>query len=118
MEQNAEAVASKLTVSESEAIQEHARLVSHLWCRGCDSICRSASGAGARLAIADTLRFLMYHDHYGKQNHARALFADLPEEQRDRAAIEAADWTAAERACPYRVPLARLMPRAAERLRG
>jgi len=116
VDQNAEAVASKLTLAEAHAIQEHARLVSHLWCRGCESICRPASGAGARLAVADTLRFLMYHDHYGKQEHARELFAGLPSEQRDPEANAAADWGAAERACPYRVPLARLMARAGERL--
>ncbi|HLJ55632.1 MAG TPA: aldo/keto reductase [Chthonomonadaceae bacterium] len=116
VEQNAEAVASKLTVAEAEAIQEHSRLVSHLWCRGCDSICRKASGAGAGLAVADMLRFLMYHDHYGKQAHARGLYADLPAERRDRGAAETADWAAAERACPHGVPLTRLIPRAIERL--
>lgn len=116
VEQNAEAVASKLTVSEAEAIQEHARLVSHLWCRGCDSICRSASGRGAQLAVADTLRFLMYHDHYGKEEHARELFAGLPAAQRDLSAMELADWHAAEAACPYQVPLSRLMDRARQRL--
>jgi uncharacterized protein len=115
-EQNAEAVASKLTLSEAEAIQEHARLVSHLWCRGCDSICRAASGPGAQLAVADTLRFLMYHDHYGKRDHARVLYAGLPAAERDAAAMERADWAAAEAACPYGVPLARLMSRAKERL--
>ena len=116
VEQNAEAVASKLTLGEAEAIKEHARLVSHLWCRGCDSICRSASGRGAQIAVADTLRFLMYHDHYGKQEHARGLYAGLPAEQRDPSALELADWSAAEAACPYRVPLAKLMARASERL--
>jgi predicted aldo/keto reductase-like oxidoreductase len=114
--QNVEAVASKLTVAEQEAIQEHARLVSHLWCRGCDHLCRAASGAGQPIAVADTLRFLMYHDHYGKRDHARSLYAQLPAEQRDAVAIAAADWRAAERACPYQVPLAKLMARAAERL--
>ena len=116
VEQNAEAVASKLTLKEAQAIQEHARLVSHLWCRGCDSICRAASGAGAQVAVADTLRFLMYHDHYGKREHARGLYAELPAEQRDPLAMRAADWNGAERACPYGVPLAKLMARASERL--
>jgi predicted aldo/keto reductase-like oxidoreductase len=116
VEQNAEAVASKLTLSESDAIKEHARLISHLWCRGCDSICRAASGRGAQIGVADTLRFLMYHDHYGKQEHARELFAALPSENRDLEAMEFADWSAAEAACPFKVPLARLMARAQERL--
>ena len=116
IKQNAEAVASKLTVAEAGASQEHARLVSHLWCRGCDHVCKPASGAGTQLAVADSLRFLMYHDHYGKPEHARALYAQLPVAQRDLAALEAADWRGAEAACPFHVPLAKLMPRVRERL--
>jgi len=116
MRQNAEAVASKLTLAEAQAIQEHARLVSHLWCRGCDHNCRSAAGTGSKIAVADTLRFLMYHDHYGKTEHARRLFAELPEESRDLSAIATGDWHAAESACPHNVPLARLMARAKDRL--
>jgi predicted aldo/keto reductase-like oxidoreductase len=116
IKQNVEAMVSKLTISEKEAIGEHARMVSHLWCRGCDHICRAASGAGQPIAVADTLRFLMYHDHYGKREHARRLYAELPAEQRDPVAIEAADWHAAERACPFQVPVAKLMDRAQDRL--
>ena len=114
--QNSAAIASKLTLAEAQAIQEHARLVSHLWCRGCDSICRSVAGAGSGIAVADTLRFLMYHDHYGKQAQARELFAALPADQRDVPALEKGDWKAAAAACPYNVPLERLIARAKERL--
>ncbi len=114
--QNAEAVASKLTLAEADAIQEHSRLVSHLWCRGCDHLCKAASGAGANLAVADSLRFLMYHDHYNKPEHARDLYAQLAPEQRDLAAIAAADWQGAEAACPHGVPLTKLMARVRERL--
>ena len=114
--QNSAAVASKLTIAEAHAIQEHAQLVSHLWCRGCDSICRSKAGAGSEIAVANTLRFLMYHDHYGKRDHARELFAALPAEQRDVTAMENGDWKSAASACPYNVPLERLIPRAKERL--
>jgi predicted aldo/keto reductase-like oxidoreductase len=116
MTQNAEAVASKLTIAEAEAIREHARQVSHLWCRGCDHLCRAASGVGAQIAVADTLRFLMYHDHYGKPDHARRLFSELPEASRDLTVIANADWHAAEAACPYHVPVAKLMARAKDRL--
>jgi hypothetical protein len=116
VQKNADAIVSKLTVSERNAIREHARLISHLWCRGCDQICRAASGPGAQVAVADTLRFLMYHDHYGKREQARTLFAALPAAQRAPEAIENGDWEAAESACPYHVPLAKLMVRVQERL--
>jgi hypothetical protein len=91
-------------------------MISHLWCRGCDKICRPASGSGAQIAVADSLRFLMYHDHYGKREHARELYNALPSEQRDLVALANADWDGAERACPHHVPLSVLMPRVAERL--
>ncbi len=116
MRQNAEAVASKLTLAEADALQEHAQLVSHLWCRGCDHVCRAASGAGQQIAVADSLRFLMYHDHYGKREHARNLYAELPEHARDQNALAAADWKEAKSACPYNVPLVKLMERVRERL--
>ncbi len=114
--ENAESVASKLTTAEADAIQEHARLVSHLWCRGCEHLCKPASGSGSQLAIADSLRFLMYHDHYGKKEHARDLYAKLPELERNMIALESANWQAAENACPYNVPLEKLMDRVKERL--
>ncbi len=114
--QNAQAVASKLTVAEAQAIEEHARLVSHLWCRGCDHICRAASGTGQTVKVADTLRLLMYHDHYGKTEHARRLFREMPAQERDLAAIEAGDWQAAQNACPHNLPLVKLMSRVRERL--
>lgn len=114
--QNGAAVASRLTVAEAEAVKEHATLISHLWCRGCDHICRSASGAGQSIAVADTLRFLMYHDHYGKKDQARDLYQGLSFAERDPETIQAADWHAAERACPYDLPLAKLMRRAQDRL--
>lgn len=116
MQQNCAAVASKLTTAEADALKEHAHLVSHLWCRACDHNCRPHSGAGEKIAVADTLRFLMYHDHYKTPEHARTLFSQLPPEQRDLAAIEAADWERAEAACPFHLPLAKLMARAKERL--
>ncbi len=114
--ENAEAVRSPLTLAEAEAIGEHAQQVSHLWCRGCDHLCRAAAGPGASVAVADSLRFLMYHDHYRKPEHARALFAALPRAERDLSAIESGAWAAAEAACPHGLPLTRLMTRVRERL--
>jgi aryl-alcohol dehydrogenase-like predicted oxidoreductase len=109
--QNSSAMASPISLAELDAIKEHARLVSHLWCRGCDHICKSKAGAGGGIAVADALRFLMYHDHYGKRDHARDLFAGLSEDQRSISAIEAGDWAAAQQACPFQVPLTTLMAR-------
>lgn len=116
VQQNSNALSTKASLADLDAIKEHAELVSHLWCRGCDHLCREASGAGSNLAVADSLRFLMYHDHYKKQEWARDLYQRLEPEQRDLDAIAAADWQSAERACPYHVPVGKLMQRVKDRL--
>ena len=61
------------------------------------------------MRIADTLRYLMYHDVYDKPERARDLFARLPCEARTVAGV---DFTGAEEACPHGVQIGSLMARA------
>lgn len=63
------------------------------------------------MRIGDTLRYLMYHDSYGKPEHARRLFRALPAEAREIGAI---DFSGANRACPNGVDVASLMKRAGD----
>ena len=109
--QNTAAAKSKLTVTEAAALKQYAAATDHLYCRGCDHLCRSA--AGSVVAVADILRFKMYHDHYGKRTRAKELYAEL-----DGAAksLENADWGAAEQACPHNLPLQRLLVEATRTL--
>jgi len=92
-------------------LQEHAVETDHLYCRGCAHLCES--GVDAPVQIADTLRYRMYHEYYGDREEARRLFARLPAAARDLAGV---DFSAAEGACPHRVPIGALMQDAVEKL--
>lgn len=97
-----------LTSAEREALDRYAAATRAHSCDGCDQFCGAAAPGGAR--IGETLRYLMYHDAYGRPEAARDLFASLPAAARD---LSAMDFTAAGRACPHGVDVASLMRRAA-----
>ncbi len=106
---------SDLTAAEEHELQRYAALTRSLACDGCDQHCGAAlrEHAGAQageVRIADTLRYLMYHDTYGRAGRARELFAALPEPARNLARL---DFAPASRACPHGVDVAALMSRAA-----
>ena len=60
------------------------------------------------------MRFLMYHHDYGMVERARALFAELPPETRQR--LTAADYSLAEARCPQKIKIAEMMRSATELL--
>lgn len=99
--QNSEAAKErKLSRAEWELLERYAQATNHLYCRGCGSVCQPACGG---IAVADILRYRMYHDGYGDVDEARELYAALPAE---RKAISGTDFAAAERACPQGVAIA------------
>ena len=96
---------------EGAQLREYATATDHLWCRGCGHICEGC--VSAPVAIADTLRYRMYHEQYGERELARRLYAELPAAARDLALV---DLDVAEAACPHQLPVAELMRDAARRL--
>jgi predicted aldo/keto reductase-like oxidoreductase len=78
-------------------------------CDGCDHLCSGA--LGAPIPVATTLRYLMYHDSYGKRDAARALYQALPEEARR---LDGANFSAASAACPNGLDLDLHLKRAAQ----
>ena len=99
----------KLSAVENQAIERYAQATRAMACDGCDHICGAAIDGDAR--IADTIRYLMYHDVYDKPERARELYRSLPQAAQDQAR---GDFRAAEAACPHGVKLAAHMARAAE----
>ncbi|MGD8863280.1 MAG: aldo/keto reductase [Myxococcales bacterium] len=97
----------ELTRAEWGALERYAAETRSLSCDGCDHLCSAAVDAPVR--IADTLRFVMYHDVYGEPDKARELFAKLPAGARQLADV---DFTGAAAACPHGVDVARHMKRA------
>jgi predicted aldo/keto reductase-like oxidoreductase len=99
---------TKLTAAEWEALWKYAANTRSITCDGCDHICGAA--VDAPVDIGATLRYLMYHDTYGKRDRARELFRELPAEARSFSHV---DFSAARAACPHGLDLERLMKRAA-----
>jgi predicted aldo/keto reductase-like oxidoreductase len=100
---------TKLTQAELHEIWRYAAATRDTACDGCDHLCNAA--AGAPVQIGTTLRYLMYHDVYGKTDLARELFRKLPPEARR---LEGADLRAASAACPHRLDLEHFMRRAGD----
>ena len=99
----------KLGAAERRLLEQYAAATDHLYCRGCSHRCEALVDAPVR--IADTLRYRMYYRYYGDRQRARQLFRELPSPARP---IVGVDFSAAERACPYKVPIGDLMRDAAE----
>jgi predicted aldo/keto reductase-like oxidoreductase len=97
----------KLGFSEWGAIEKYAHATRAEACDGCGHICSAAVSRPVNVATA--LRCVMYHDVYGDADKARRVFAALPEAARDLAGV---DFSAANKACPHGVDIARHMERA------
>jgi len=100
---------TKLTRAEVESIYKYAAATRHLACDGCDHLCGAAIDAPVQ--IGNTLRYLMYHDVYGRKELARDLFRALPEEARNIAHL---NFRAAAAACPHGLDVDGYLKRAAQ----
>jgi predicted aldo/keto reductase-like oxidoreductase len=100
---------TELDVADLGVLQNHAAATCAGYCSGCSHLCEPAL-AGA-VPVRDVMRHLMYHHGYPEVD-ARALFAELPADLRAR--LPELDYTAAERVCPNRLPIGRLMREASQ----
>jgi len=109
--QNADAARdpAKLGALDMESLRRYAAATRALACDGCDHLC--TRGLERTFPVATTLRYLMYHDSYGKQEEARALYRALPEEARR---LDGLDLSPASLACPNGVDVDHLVRRAAQ----
>lgn len=100
---------AKLGFAEWGAIERYAQQTRGEACDGCGQVCGAALAQPVN--VATTLRCVMYHDVYGDPDKARRVFSALPEAARR---LDGVDFTAASRACPHGVDVARHMQRARE----
>lgn len=107
---NIQAIGGELTDSEDKGLKKLSECAGGYLCRFC-GICERAKSNG--VAVADILRFSMYHTGYRQPAKARALYAALPVHARVEAA---ADLRPYEKACPYGIPVADLLKKAQKRL--
>jgi len=103
---------ARLSYIDREMLNRHAQNNRRFYCQGCLS-CESVMGRES--GIPDILRYMMYHNSYGKTDYARRLFRELPENVRN--SLASRDYSPAERACPRNIEIGKAM-REAGRILG
>jgi len=103
---------TELSAAERNQLRRLDRETASSYCAGCGDICEPC--LSAPVPVADIMRFLMYRRNYGDARRAAGHFARLPREARNR--LTKTDYRLAERRCPRRMPIARLMAEAAGEL--
>jgi predicted aldo/keto reductase-like oxidoreductase len=108
--QNVAAVLDKATLAQDDkmVLEQYARETCDGYCAGCSYICDSAG------YVSDVMRSLMYYNSYGDKDLAKQTFASIPANV--RAGLLKTDFSAVESRCPQRMPIARLMREAVDKL--
>jgi predicted aldo/keto reductase-like oxidoreductase len=96
---------TKLSMRERELLQQYARQTRSDYCAGCTDICESR--INSRVPVGDVMRYLMYARVYGDLGRAKTLYYKIPGEIRTQMA--GLDYSAAEKNCPQRMRIGRLM---------
>lgn len=102
----------QLSKGDKQRLEQYARITSPGYCAGCARICESA--VKIPLPICDVMRYAMYHHGYGELGTSARLFRQLPADM--RAAMLAADYTAAEKCCPQKIQIGRIVKTVCEEL--
>jgi len=102
---------TKLAAEDMNILKQYAQATCSGYCAGCAHICEpTASG----VPVGDIMRALMYHDSYGDIAQAKAVFAEIPADVKQR--LLSVDYSAAEHVCPNRMPIGKLVADAAAKL--
>jgi uncharacterized protein len=88
-------------------LADYADITAKYFCRRCGA-CEKTSADG--IPIGHIMEILMYSNGYGKKEWARMRFAQIPVEIRNK--IRNSDYSEAEKKCPQKMPIARLLKQA------
>jgi len=102
----------KLSSNDKIRLERYARQTAPGYCTGCADICESA--VDFNIPISDLMRCSMYHHGYGDREKALALFKSLPSET--RANILQADYSIAEKRCPQKIQIGKVLQMACDDL--
>lgn len=103
---------TELTQLDKEVLRSYAIETCNGFCAGCGYICDSAVDDVP--CVSDVMRYLMYYNSFADTRTARQLFAQIPQQVRNR--LLTADYSFAEANCPQGLPIGRLMAQAADKL--
>ncbi len=95
----------KLSLHDRKLLDQYAHQTASYYCLGCSSICESE--IDDEVPISDVMRFLMYARCYGELENAKSNFNEIPVKVRKRMAH--IDYKEAEKKCPQRMEIGRLM---------
>lgn len=96
---------TKLSLSDKKLMNHYARQTASNYCTGCASICESS--INYQVPISDVMRYLMYCRGYGEPERAKLAFRRLPSKTREIMAN--LDYKKAEKKCPQKIKISRLM---------
>ncbi len=103
---------TRLSATDLNLLQRYARETRSSYCAGCSEICESAITDD--IPIGDVLRYLMYCRSYGDRDTAITQFKKLPAETRRKLATT--DFSRAERQCPQKIAIGKLMQEALDEM--
>jgi predicted aldo/keto reductase-like oxidoreductase len=104
---------TQLSARDRELLQLYAQETRSAYCTGCTAICESC--VEGKAPIGDVMRYLMYCNSYNDYALAAAEFKQIP--QKIRKKLTRLDYSRAERKCPQRLPIAKLMREAAKKFK-
>jgi hypothetical protein len=102
----------KLSGGDKQRLKQYAQQTAPGYCAGCASICESA--VDLDIPISDVLRYSMYHHSYGDRETALSLFNSLPADVRTN--ILKADYSKAEKYCPQKIQIGKVLKKTYEDL--
>jgi predicted aldo/keto reductase-like oxidoreductase len=102
----------RLSLIDRKFLDQYAHQTASFYCFGCSYICES--GIEKEVPISDIMRFLMYARCYGELENAKSNYSEIPSSVRKRMAH--IDYKEAEKKCPQRIEIGRLMREATTEL--
>ena len=103
---------TELSRADFDIFREYAQATCSGYCGGCASICESA--VPDVRCISEIMRYLMYHNSYGRKAEAKELFAQIPADVRNK--LLKIDYSRAAARCPQHLPIAKLITEAVSKL--
>ncbi len=103
---------NKLSLGDKHRLNQYAHQTAPGYCTGCSDICEST--VDFKIPISDILRYSMYSNSYGNQDEAAMLFNSLSTET--KANMLKADYSKAEKYCPQKMQIHKVLKKAHEDL--
>ncbi|MFO7559619.1 MAG: aldo/keto reductase [Desulfobacterales bacterium] len=97
-----------LSAQDMSFLKQYALQTCSGYCKGCSSICEAE--INSRVPIGDIMRYLMYQQNYGERDFARLMQDKIP--GGIKRAMASTDFSAAERKCPQKMEIGKLMRKA------